>query len=170
VRQALLDRFEALRIDVSTSGTVGNWAESIGAQIDIVVVVLLAVALLVAGVGCMGLASTMNLNVLERTREFGVLRALGARRSVVYRLVIVESLVIGVLGALLGLALSAPLTVALSRLIGMQLVYSPLPAVFTWPPVAIWLVGVLVLCAVASVAPARRAAGLTVREAVAFER
>lgn len=170
VRQALLDRFSVLRIDVATSGTVGNWAESIGAQIDIVVLVLLAIALLVAAVGCMGLASTMNLNVLERTREFGVLRALGARRGVIYRLVIVESLVIGVLGALLGLVLSVPLTMGLSQLIGVQLVYTPLPAVFSWPPVAIWLVGVLVLCTVASIAPARRAASLTVREAVAFER
>ncbi|GAB4108783.1 MAG: FtsX-like permease family protein [Roseiflexaceae bacterium] len=170
VRQALLDRFSALRIDVSTSSTVANWAESIGAQIDIVVVVLLVVALLVAAVGCMGLASTMNLNVLERTREIGVLRALGAGRGVIYRLVVVESLVIGAMGGALGLLLSAPLTIGLSRLIGMQLVYTPLPAVFTWPPVAIWLAGVLVLCAIASIIPARRAAGLTVREAVAFER
>jgi putative ABC transport system permease protein len=107
------------------------------------------------------------MSVLERTREIGVLRALGASRWQVRRAIADESLVIGLIGALLGVAVGTGLGAALLR--GLS---SGVPGVVYRPPLttmAIVAVAGLALGLIAAILPARRAARLDVIRAISYE-
>ena len=138
-------------------------------SLDILVTFLLIMALLTALVGSMGLTGTMGMNVLERTREIGVMRSIGAVDSEIMRTVIVEGVVIGSLSWFMGALLSFPITYLLSYIISAAIFKSQIAVHFTYQGFAIWLLVVLALSAVASILPARNAARLTIREVLAYE-
>ncbi len=138
-------------------------------SLDILVTFLLIMALLTALVGSMGLTGTMGMNVLERTREIGVMRSIGAVDREIMRTVIVEGVVIGSISWLLGSILSVPFTYMLSGIISLAIFGSPIEVNFTAAGFIIWLLVVLALSAVASILPARNAARLTIREVLAYE-
>jgi putative ABC transport system permease protein len=114
-----------------------------------------------------GIVNTLSMSVIERTREIGVLRALGSTRWQVRRQIGDESLVIGLIGALLGIAVGAVLGWAL-----LEGLSSGIPGVQYRPPVTtmLWVAAAgLVLGLVASIVPARRAARLDVIRALSYE-
>ncbi len=137
--------------------------------LDTLVVFLLIMAVLTAIVGSMGLTGTMGMNVLERTREIGITRAIGADDRAVMRTVIAEGVVIGMISFGLAIILSIPFTYMLSTIVSMAVFETPIEVHFTWMGYAIWLGLVLALSAVASIVPARNAASMTIREVLAYE-
>jgi putative ABC transport system permease protein len=138
-------------------------------SLDILVAFLLIMALLTASVGSMGLTGTMGMNVLERTREIGIMRAIGAKDSAIMRTVIAEGMVIGGISFVLAVVLSVPFTYGLSAIVSLAVFETPIDVVFTITGYAIWLGLVLILSAFASILPARNAARLTIREVLAYE-
>ena len=138
-------------------------------SLDILVVFLLVMAILTAVVGSMGLTGTMGMNVLERTREIGIMRAIGADDRAVMRTVIAEGVVIGMISFALAVLLSIPFTYLLSTIVSLAIFQSPIDTVFTYMGYAIWLALVLILSMAASILPARNAARLTIREVLAYE-
>jgi putative ABC transport system permease protein len=138
-------------------------------SLDTLVVFLLIMAILTAIVGSMGLTGTMGMNVLERTREIGIMRAIGADDRAVMRTVIAEGVFIGMISFGLAVLLSIPFTYLLSTIVSLAVFETPIKVVFTYSGYAIWLGLVLVLSALASILPARSAARLTIREVLAYE-
>jgi putative ABC transport system permease protein len=138
-------------------------------SLDTLVVFLLIMAILTAIVGSMGLTGTMGMNVLERTREIGIMRAIGADDRAVMRTVIAEGIFIGTISFGLAVILSLPFTYLLSTIVSLAVFQTPIDVVFTYTGYAIWLGLVLVLSALASILPARNAARLTIREVLAYE-
>ena len=138
-------------------------------SLDTLVVFLLIMAILTAIVGSMGLTGTMGMNVLERTREIGIMRAIGADDRAVMRTVIAEGLVIGMISFGLAVILSIPFTYLLSTIVSLAVFQTPINVVFTYMGYAIWLGLVLALSSIASILPARNAARLTIREVLAYE-
>lgn len=138
-------------------------------SLDILVTFLLIMAVLTAIVGSMGLTGTMGMNVMERTREIGIMRAIGADDRAVMRTVIAEGVVIGMISFALAIVISIPFTYMLSTIVSLAVFQTPIEVVFTYMGYAIWLGLVLALSAVASVLPARNAARLTIREVLAYE-
>jgi putative ABC transport system permease protein len=136
--------------------------------INILVGFLLAMALLTALVGSIGLTGTMGMNVLERTREIGVMRAIGAVDSEIMKSVIVEGTFIGLISWFFGALLSIPITYALLDILAVAF-SAPIPVNFTADGFIIWLGVVLFLSVLASIIPARNAARLTIREVLAYE-
>jgi putative ABC transport system permease protein len=169
VQRALVQALGNASLDVAGSTTTAVSNRSVAANLDIIAVMLLAMVALVALVGGLGLASTMSINVLERTREIGVLRALGARTPAVRRIVIVEGLLIGLVSAVVGVVASVPLGIWLCDQLGPRVLYHPLPFIFSWQGAAGWLVVVAVIAVLASLAPAQSAARMTIRETLAFD-
>ncbi len=138
-------------------------------SLDTLVVFLFIMAVLTAIVGSMGLTGTMGMNVLERTREIGILRAIGADDRAVMRTVIAEGILIGMISFGLAVIFSVPITYLLSRIVSLAVFESPITTVFTYSGYLIWLGLVLVLSAIACILPARNAARLTIREVLAYE-
>ncbi len=138
-------------------------------SLDTLVVFLLIMAILTAIVGAMGLTGTMGMNVLERTREIGITRAIGADDRAVMQTVIAEGFVIGSISFVLAIILSIPFTYLLSTIVSLAVFETPIDVVFTFMGYGIWFALVLVLSVVASIVPARNAARLTIREVLAYE-
>jgi putative ABC transport system permease protein len=143
--------------------------ETASESLAILINFLFIMALLTAVVGSIGLTGTMGMNVMERTREIGVMRAIGATDGQIMRTVMVEGMIIGLLSWFLAAIASFPITILLSRIISLAIFNSPSQFVLNPLGFIIWLGLVLILAAVASVLPARNAARLTIREVLAYE-
>ena len=161
----LRDHGYKVRVAQAGSASLDTAVESL----DILVVFLLIMAILTAIVGSMGLTGTMGMNVLERTREIGIMRAIGADDRAVMRTVIAEGIVIGSISFGLAIVLSVPFTYGLSAIVSLAVFQTPIDVVFTYLGYSIWLALVLVLSTFASILPARNAARLTIREVLAYE-
>jgi putative ABC transport system permease protein len=138
-------------------------------RFQLLTAVLSTMSLLIGAVGGLGLAGTMSINVLERTREIGVMRAIGASDGAVRRIVLSEGLTIAALAWLIGLLVALPMSYLMCIAFGVALLNASLVWTFSLPGVALWLLIVLALAAVASLVPARSAVRLTVREVLAYE-
>ena len=130
---------------------------------------LLIMSQLMIVVGGLGLASTMSLAVLERTREIGVLRAIGARHGAILALVQIEGLVIGLLSWLLAIPLSVPMSAILGAAFGRIMTPVPLTLLPDGAGVGLWLAVVVGVSLVASAWPAVRATRITTAAALAYE-
>lgn len=130
---------------------------------------LLVMAQLMIVVGGLGLASTMSLAVLERTREIGVLRAIGARHRSILAMVQIEALVIGLLSWVVAIPLSMPMSVILARAFGRVMIPVPIRYFPGVEAVAGWLAVVVVASLAASAWPAWRATRVPTAAALAYE-
>ncbi|HEX9387362.1 MAG TPA: FtsX-like permease family protein [Anaerolineales bacterium] len=169
VQSNVLARLNTLNFDILGSQTTTQLKETNAAQLDVVIILLLSMVVLIAVVGGLGLAITMSLNVIERTREIGILRSLGAQNGVVRRVVIVEGLVIGLISWMLSIPCSIPLAIWLGNSLGISLLARPLDYIFSVPAVLMWLGLMVVISIIASILPAQNAARLTIRDALVYE-
>ncbi len=160
----VIQRIERLLPDVSVSraatyGEEMQWA-------DMMRGLAWGIAFIAIIIGGLGMMNTMIMSVYERTREIGVLRALGWRRRRVLRLILGEALVLSTAGGLIGIALGVLLTQALatSRAVGALLQGRYTPGLFVQGMVTAWLLGV-----VGGLYPAWRGANLQPVEALRYE-
>jgi putative ABC transport system permease protein len=165
IDQQLADRGYAVQ-SIQAGDTM---RESATFAVNTLVIFLLIMAILTAFVGSIGLMGTMSINVLERTREIGVMRTIGAVDIVVMQSVIIEGLVIGLITWTLAIGLSYPISSALLNIIGQAMAGSTFSLTFTPLGIILWLVVVIVLSIIASIVPARSAARLTINEVLAYE-
>lgn len=169
VAAELQARYEAAGVRVMRVETAGSVREGYRAQFNNLVFLIMGLAGLTALVGGLGLGNTMALNVLERSREIGILRSLGARRPLLRRLILAEGLAITLISAGIAVVLALPLTAILDRVMGNSLLGSPLRFAFSPAAALGWLGLVLLIGLAACWLPAESAARMTVREALAYE-
>lgn len=133
----------------------------------IIMAILTMAATIVVFVGALALASTLGLSVVQRTREIGVLGAIGATPATIGRHVWFEGVLIGLLSWVAANVLGAPLSWGLEAACGE--IFFKVPLDFTMSPAAsgAWLLLVLVIATLSSLQPAFHASRLTVREALA---
>jgi putative ABC transport system permease protein len=158
---------EGVRILGSTSQVDFRFA--VDQHMLMIYVILVVISGIIMAVGGLGLATTMSLNVMERRREMGVIRAIGARSSTVWLIIVTEGVVVGVLSW----ALAALAAWPVSKFVGDALVRvmfnSALDFVFQLQGLFIWLIVSVCFSAVASFLPAWSASKITVREALTYE-
>jgi putative ABC transport system permease protein len=132
-------------------------------------VFLIVMSVIIGGVGGLGLMTTMSLNVLERRREMGVMRAIGAAPKTIWLMIVTEAIVIGLMSWIIAALLAWPVSKALGDLLVRAMFRSGLD--FTFEPLGllIWIVVSISLSAAASFLPAWKASRDTVREALAYE-
>ena len=161
--------FKENGIQVGNTAYGAELIQSNISSLNILIIFMLIMASFVGLVGGLGMMSTMSMNVIERTREIGVVRAIGASNGAIYQIVLVEGIVIGVISWLCGALLAFPISFLLDNAAGVAFLKSPLKFVFSWDGFLIWLAITLVISTVASLLPARSAAHMTVREVLAYE-
>ena len=120
-------------------------------------------------IGGMGLASTMSLAVLERTREIGVLRAIGARHRAIMVMVLIEGLVIGVLGWAASIPLSMPMSALLADSFGRVMFSVPTHYLPSAAAASTWLLLVVAVALIACAWPALRATRVPAARALSYE-
>ncbi|MBI3165359.1 MAG: ABC transporter permease [Chloroflexi bacterium] len=169
INEQIQAAYEARGIQISSTQLASEFIESQKDQTDILVYFMLVMATLIAIVGGLGLAGTMSINVLERTREIGVMRAIGASNGDIQAIVIVEGMVIGILSWAISILVAVPITNVLCYGVGMAILTAPMPAVYGVTGIIAWLIFTIVLGTLASALPARRASKLTVRDTLAYE-
>ncbi|MGD2161962.1 MAG: FtsX-like permease family protein [Anaerolineales bacterium] len=165
----LEDQFESAGIPSSAGNVRNDVLANISDVFDILLVFLLIMAGILASVGGLGLAGTMSMNVIERTREIGVLRAVGASNRDVRHVVLIEGMTVGLLSWSLAILASFPVGKALSNAVGYAVFLTTPPYKYSLSGVIGWLVLAVLISAVASLGPAQRASRLTVREVLAYE-
>jgi putative ABC transport system permease protein len=161
--------FESHGVRVSSTELSADFIRDQTSQTDIFVYFLLVMAGMIAVVGGLGLMGTMGINVLERTREIGVMRAVGASNWDIQSIVIVEGIVIGLISWLISIVLAIPITNVLCFGVGLAVIGAPMPAVYGLTGIIAWLIFMLILATIASALPARRASHLTVRDTLVYE-
>lgn len=152
---------------VTASLTEAQVSGAGGGHVRIMVVTLMVLSGLMAVVGLLGLASAQGANVAERTREFGVMRTIGATSAVVVRNVIAEGVTIALLSLAPTVALGLPLAYGIGALVGRLAFGLPLPLDFPIVALIVWTAIILVGAMAASAVPARAAARLTIRQTLA---
>jgi putative ABC transport system permease protein len=167
--RALESHFEEVGIRVSMLTTINTERRDAEASFDAIVSLLFAMAVLLALVGGLGLMGTMSINVLERTREIGVLRAIGASNRGVALVFIREGIVIGLMSWAMGALIAVPMSEGLNQALGQAVMGVPLTYTYSMQGMWLWLLVVIFLSVLASFIPARNASQLTVREVLAYE-
>lgn len=166
--QDLREQLSSHGIQINYARTATEDRELAEGQFNILTTVLMTVTVLMAVVGSIGLSGTLSINVIERRREIGVMRAVGASSKDVAVVFMGEGLLLGLLSwavaVPLGLLAGKPFVLAVGELIDFPGQYSP--AVHgLW----IWLAIVVILSLIASWIPARRATQISVSQSLAYE-
>ncbi len=142
------------------------FADEQRAPIDQLVLIIFALLGLALVIAVLGIVNTLALSVIERTREVGLLRAIGLGRGQLRLMITLESVVIALLGALLGVVLGLGFGVAMMYAVrdqGLEVISVP------WGQLALFLGAAIIVGVLAAVLPARRAARLDVLRAIATE-
>ena len=139
---------------------------AMGEHIMILIKSLIFMAVTMALVGMLGLGSTMSINVIERTREIGIMKTLGASSQRILKMVISESLITGMMSWLIALILSLLITYALNFLIGTMGFVAPLPFIASWQGMLLWLILSGIVSLAATIIPARSASGMQIKDAL----
>ena len=138
-------------------------ADDAASQISIAETMLYVLLGLSVVIGILGIINTMALSILERTRELGLLRAIGMRRSHLVRMVVTESVVMSLFGAILGLVAGGAAGAAVVTVLGLSSLEIP------WLSLAVFLGLAVVAGLIAALAPSARAAKVNVLSAIAYE-
>jgi putative ABC transport system permease protein len=160
---------EARNIKVSSISTASFINDSASDGFNVLVLVLMILAILIALVGSIGLTGTMSMNIMERTREIGIMRSIGASDNVLTRMVLIEGLLIGWVSFAIGALLSFPMSRFMSNSLTRSLFGSESEFIISFAGYIIWFVVVSILSILASLIPARNATRLTIREVLAYE-
>ncbi len=168
ITKQLKDIFDGRNWDVEDSQTIHedrSFFDNFFAQY---IPMLLALAVIMAIVGGIGLMGALSISVAERTKEIGVMRAIGAKTPVIMAMLILEGVLQGVISWLVAVPLSFLLGQPLAVLMGQAMFDIALDYQYHLTAMGIWLAMVVVISILASVMPARNATTISVRESLAY--
>ena len=166
--EVLRKRYEDAHYVIVNAQSKAQNLSNVITALSVIITLMIVVATLIAIVGGLGLAGTMSLNVMERTREIGVMRAVGAESPDLRTMFVIEGLFIGLLSALISYVLSFPLTSLIGTALGAALRFGAIDIQINWIGYALWPLIVSTVSVVASISPARRASQISIREALAY--
>jgi len=155
-------------VEVQSATSISRREAISAGHLGPVITIVLAIAIAMGVIGGIGLGSTMSANIVDRTREFGVMHAIGARPERVRRIVTAESVILALVSVAVAVIPAILLTAVLGVGLGNLFFSAPLPYRVSMPAVGIWLVLVILGAVLATEAAATRASRLTVREALAY--
>lgn len=167
--QQIESLFSEAGIQISTLMKMDDLRTSLVNHLVIIASFLQVISLLVVIVGGLGLATMMSINTMERTREIGIMRAIGAPASAITGMLVTEGIIIGIISWLLAVILSWPLSRFVSSRFGI--IFFEVPLEFAPSPTgyAIWLALVTLFAAAACFYPSSKASRMEINRAVYYE-
>jgi putative ABC transport system permease protein len=168
VTKNLKETFERHSLPVSSSQTQMDLRATNEWQFSLITSMILALSVIIAIVGALSLMGVISIGVIERTKEIGVLRAIGARSRTILSIFVMEGILQGLLSWLIAVPLSLLVSPFAARAMGQAMFGATLDYQYNWPAVLIWLGIVTVISVVASIMPARGATQVSVRDSLAY--
>jgi putative ABC transport system permease protein len=168
VRDELVDRYTARNMDVLFTQTGNEERTSADSQFSITTTMLLFLAIIVAVVGGIGLMGSLSISVVERTREIGVMRAIGARSRTILGMFMMEGVLQGIFSWLVAVPISIAAAASLAQVLGQAMFDANLDYQYDYSAVLIWLGIILIISTLASILPARNATQISVRDSLAY--
>lgn len=135
----------------------------------ILLFVLTALALASLAVGSFGLATTMSLNVMERRREIGIIRAVGATPQMVLWMILIEGLAIAILSIILAILISLPVSLFVGTIVGNHGLHATLPFIVSLQAIAGWAFLAIIIAFLSCLFPALGLIKMSVQDALAYE-
>jgi putative ABC transport system permease protein len=169
IASRLGDVFRAHNMEIAASETMPATRRTSDVTFSYVVIMLLVLAVIVALVGGIGLMGALWISVIERTKEIGVMRAIGAQSRTIIGMFILEAVVQGMLSWIIAVPLALLVTPVMANALGLTLFKSQLDYAFNIQAVFVWLATILVIAALASIVPARNATRINVRQSLTYE-
>jgi putative ABC transport system permease protein len=130
---------------------------------------LLVLAFIIVVVGGIGLMGSLWINVIERTKEIGILRAIGAVSSKIMSMFMLEGIFQGLMSWVIAIPISLAVTPMMARAMGETMFGTSLDYRFNWNAVLVWLAIILVISILASAIPAYNATRVNVRQSLSYE-
>lgn len=165
----LKDMFIARNMDIFVSMTLPELRDNINSQFNLVIVMLLVLAVIVAAVGGIGLMGSLSISVVERIKEIGVMRAIGAKTPTILGMFVMEGMLQGLLSWLIVVPVSFFLGRPMAAGLGQAMFGADLSYQYNVSAVIVWLVVILVISFLASVLPSRSATTISVRDSLAYQ-
>ncbi len=160
--------YETKSIDVNETTVLHELRRNIDSQFSIVITMLLVLAVLMGLVGGIGLMGALSISVVERTREIGVMRAIGAKTPTILGMFMMEGVLQGLISWLIVVPISFVLGKPMADALGIALFDATLDYQYNFSAVLIWLAIILVISTLASIVPARSATVISVRDSLAY--
>jgi putative ABC transport system permease protein len=169
VQGQLEDIFDRRHVEIQQTEDMPALRKTSDTSFGIVVYMLLVLAVLVALVGGIGLMGSLWISVIERTKEIGILRAIGAVSSRILSMFMLESVIQGMMSWAIAIPLSMIVTPVMASALGQVMFQSGLDYQYNYPAVLYWLLAILAISILASIIPARNAAQINVRQSLNYE-
>ena len=168
VTTRLKDVFEGRKMDVFSGQTIYETQKEATTQFSIVTGMMLALAVVVALVGGIGLMGALSISVVERTKEIGVMRAIGAQSNAILGMFVMEGVLQGWLSWAVAVPVSFFLAPLLANNLGQVMFQINLDYQYNLVAAGIWLAIVSIISILASLLPARSATLISVRASLAY--
>jgi putative ABC transport system permease protein len=163
------DNFTRSNIDILDSWKTTYFREAFLGHLKIVIISLIIIAFFTVIIGGMGLASTMAINVMDRMREIGIMRSIGASNKEVYKIIIGESFFIGIISWLAGIIISIPFTFLIGNIFGSIFMKTNINTTVSLFGILIWLIVSFIIIIIASYFPANKAVNISVHEVLTYD-
>ena len=168
ITKSLKDVFERHSLKVAASTTQPEARATNEWQFSLVTNMLLALSIIVAIVGGIALMGALSIGVIERTKEIGVLRAIGARTRTILGIFLMEGVLQGVISWVIAIPLSFMVSPIAASQLGHLMFGATLDYQYNWLAVGTWLGIVVMVSILSSIMPARGATRISVRDSLAY--
>lgn len=168
VTKTLKETFQRYNLKVSSSQTQADARATNEWSFSIVTSMLLALSVIVAIVGAIALMGVLSIGVIERTKEIGVLRAIGAQSRTILGIFVLEGVLQGVMSWIVAVPISILVSPGVARVMGNIMFGATLDYQYNWMAVLNWFGMIVVISILASILPARGATRISVRESLAY--
>lgn len=156
-------------VDISDLNRVSYYKKIVDDHMLIIFVFIMVIAVVIVIVGGMGLASSMGINISERTREIGIMRSVGAEGKIILLMTVIESVLIGGLSWIIAVFAAQPLSIYEADMFGKIFFGTGLDVRTSVTGSVIWLIFVILLSVTATLYPAWKAVRISVKDALRYE-
>jgi putative ABC transport system permease protein len=143
--------------------------EKFQTPITVLVSLLMFLAAMLSVVGAVGQSGTLNLSVIERAKEFGIMRSVGVSNRKLNAMIVLEGMLLGAVAWILAVIISFPLSMIANEMLGVLLFSCPLGFSFSIPGMFLWLLVAILSSCAASILPCRKLNRMITRDVLAYE-
>ena len=161
--------FKNNNIEILSLTSINDLIKILTDHLELMISFLILMSIAILSIGCIGLMITMSINIMERTKEIGISRSIGASDKSLMFILIVEGVVIGILSWILSVIISFPISMFVGNKFSNIILNSNLIFLPDIASIFIWLFVVIIFGAFASFLSANRALESTIRDTIVYE-